>query len=50
MMKEENSSRGGFTSSFNLQPSDFSRGEKWFWRGCKPNSVCALASGENHLS
>jgi len=24
--------------------------EKWFWKGCKPNSVCALASGENHLS
>jgi hypothetical protein len=23
---------------------------KWFWKGCKPNSVCALASGENHLS
>ena len=23
---------------------------KWFWKGCKPNSVCTLASGENHLS
>jgi hypothetical protein len=23
---------------------------KWFWKGCKPNFVCALASGENHLS
>jgi len=22
----------------------------WFWKGCKPNSVCTLASGENHLS
>ena len=22
----------------------------WFWQGCKPNSVCTLASGENHLS
>jgi len=22
----------------------------WFWKGCKPNSVCALAGGENHLS
>src|SRR5262249_13407182 len=21
-----------------------------FWKGCKPNYVCALASGENHLS
>jgi len=25
-------------------------GKKWFWKGCKPNSVCTLASGENHLS
>src|ERR1035437_949984 len=24
--------------------------QNWFWQGCKPNSVCALASGENHLS
>jgi len=24
--------------------------KKWFWKGCKPNFVCALASGENHLS
>ena len=24
--------------------------QKWFWKGCKPNSVCALAGGENHLS
>ena len=24
--------------------------ESWFWKGCKPNSVCTLASGENHLS
>ena len=24
--------------------------ENWFRKGCKPNSVCALASGENHLS
>ena len=23
---------------------------KWFWEGCKPIFVCALASGENHLS
>ena len=23
---------------------------KWFWQGCKPNSVCVLADGENHLS
>ena len=23
---------------------------KWFWKGCKPSFVCALASGENHLS
>jgi hypothetical protein len=23
---------------------------KWFWKGCKPNFVCALADGENHLS
>ena len=23
---------------------------KWFWKGCKPNFVCALAGGENHLS
>jgi hypothetical protein len=22
----------------------------WFWKGCKPNSVCTLAGGENHLS
>jgi len=22
----------------------------WFWKGCKPNSVFALANGENHLS
>ena len=22
----------------------------WFWKGCKPNSVFTLASGENHLS
>ena len=22
----------------------------WFWKGCKPNSVCPLARGENHLS
>ena len=25
-------------------------GLKWFWKGCKPNSVCVLANGENHLS
>src|SRR5258708_6884808 len=23
---------------------------EWFWKGCKPNFVFALASGENHLS
>jgi len=23
---------------------------KWFWKGCKPNFVFTLASGENHLS
>src|ERR1017187_2243897 len=23
---------------------------KWFWKGCKPNFVFALADGENHLS
>ena len=22
----------------------------WFWKGCKPISVCVLANGENHLS
>ena len=26
------------------------RNGKWFWKGCKPNSVCPLARGENHLS
>ena len=26
------------------------RSEIWFWKGCKPNSVCPLARGENHLS
>jgi len=25
-------------------------GRKWFWKGCKPNSVFTLADGENHLS
>jgi len=25
-------------------------GRKWFWKGCKPIFVCALAGGENHLS
>jgi hypothetical protein len=25
-------------------------GRKRFWKGCKPSFVCALASGENHLS
>ena len=29
------------------RPSGF---ENWFWKGCKPNSVFTLASGENHLS
>ena len=24
--------------------------KRGFWKGCKPNSVCALAGGENHLS
>jgi hypothetical protein len=24
--------------------------KNWFWKGCKPNSVCTLAGGENHLS
>ena len=32
-------------SSFCPRPS-----QKWFWKGCKPNFVCALADGENHLS
>ncbi len=28
----------------------FSSERKWFWKGCKPISVCPLARGENHLS
>ena len=24
--------------------------KNWFWKGCKPISVCVLANGENHLS
>ncbi len=35
-------------SAFILLPSG--KREKWFWQGCKPNSVCTLAGGENHLS
>jgi len=26
------------------------RGRKWFWRGCKPNSVCALRRRESFVS
>ena len=26
------------------------RGREWLRKGCKPNSVCGLAAGENHLS
>ena len=35
-------------SGFFIHPASFAL--KWFWKGCKPNSVCTLASGENHLS
>ena len=49
-MKEENSSRCGFTSSFNIHPSAFGRRVSWFWQGCKPNSVCALWRRESFVS
>jgi len=37
--------------SGNCGPARFGkRWKNWFWKGCKPNSVCPLARGENHLS
>jgi len=38
------------TSLLPARPKSLCTAGNWFWKGCKPNSVCALASGENHLS
>ncbi len=38
------------TSTRESAPLSFWAAQKWFWKGCKPISVCPLARGENHLS
>ena len=36
-------------ASFVLLHSSFFLGFKWFWKGCKPNSVCALRRRESFV-